>query len=114
MKQRYNVAIIGATGMVGQRFATLLENHPWFNVVALAASANSAGKTYAEAVGSRWLMKTPMPEKMKDLVIMDATADVEKISGMVDFVILCSKYAKGRCKGFGGAVCKGRMPCCFQ
>ena len=56
MKQRYNVAIIGATGMVGQRFATLLENHPWFNVVALAASANSAGKTYAEAVGSRWLM----------------------------------------------------------
>ena len=60
MKEKYNVGIIGATGMVGQRFATLLENHPWFHVVALAASPRSAGKTYKEAVGSRWLMDTPM------------------------------------------------------
>ncbi|MBO5299223.1 MAG: aspartate-semialdehyde dehydrogenase, partial [Clostridia bacterium] len=66
--KNYNVAIIGATGMVGQRFATLLENHPWFTVTALAASARSAGKTYEEAVGNRWLMSTPMPEKMKNIV----------------------------------------------
>ena len=92
--KRYNVAIIGATGMVGQRLATLLENHPWFNVVALAASARSAGKTYDEVVGSRWLMQTPMPEKMKDLVIMDATADVEKIAGMVDFVFCAVNMSK--------------------
>ena len=67
MKQ-YNVGILGATGMVGQRFATLLENHPWFNVKVLAASPRSAGKTYEEAVGSRWAMKTPMPESMKNMI----------------------------------------------
>ena len=83
MKEKYNVGIIGATGMVGQRFATLLENHPWFHVVALAASPRSAGKTYKEAVGSRWLMDTPMPKSMEDIVIMDATADVDKIASMV-------------------------------
>ncbi len=110
MKQRYNVAIIGATGMVGQRFATLLENHPWFNVVALAASANSAGKTYAEAVGSRWLMKTPMPENMKDLVIMDATADVEKISGMVDFVFCAVNMPKDDVKALEELYAKAECP----
>lgn len=110
MKQRYNVAIIGATGMVGQRFATLLENHPWFNVVALAASANSAGKTYAEAVGSRWLMKTPMPEKMKDLVIMNATADVEKISGMVDFVFCAVNMPKDDVKALEELYAKAECP----
>lgn len=110
MKQRYNVAIIGATGMVGQRFATLLENHPWFNVVALAASANSAGKTYAEAVGSRWLMKTPMPEKMKDLVIMDATVDVEKISGMVDFVFCAVNMPKDDVKALEELYAKAECP----
>ena len=79
MKQ-YNVGIIGATGMVGQRFATLLENHPWFRVKVLAASPRSAGKTYEEAVGSRWAMTTPMPAAMKDMIMMDATADIEKLS----------------------------------
>ena len=74
MKQ-YNVGVIGATGMVGQRFITLLENHPWFNLVALAASARSAGKTYEEAVGSRWLMKTPMPESVKKMVVLDADTE---------------------------------------
>ena len=85
MKQ-YKVGIIGATGMVGQRFATLLENHPWFHVAALAASPRSAGKTYEEAVGNRWAMQKPMPESMKQMVLFDATADVDKIAGMVDFV----------------------------
>ena len=61
MEKQYKVGIVGATGMVGQRFVTLLENHPWFEVVKLAASAHSAGKTYEEAVGPRWKMETPMP-----------------------------------------------------
>ena len=62
MSEKLKVGILGATGMVGQRFVTLLENHPWFEVVKLAASAHSAGKTYEEAVGPRWKMETPMPE----------------------------------------------------
>ena len=84
--KNYKVGIIGATGMVGQRFASLLENHPWFEVVLVAASPRSAGKTYKEAVGNRWCMDTPMPENMADLIVYDATADVEKIASLVDFV----------------------------
>ena len=72
----YKVGIIGATGMVGQRFASLLENHPWFEVVCLAASARSAGKTYKEVVGNKWAMATPMPKAMEYMVILDATADI--------------------------------------
>ena len=84
--RKYNVGIIGATGMVGQRFATLLENHPWFHVTALAASSRSAGKTYSRGGWSRWVMAKEMPQEMANMIIMDATADVEKISTMVDFV----------------------------
>ena len=84
--KRYNVAVIGATGMVGQRFCLLLENHPWFRVVALAASPSSAGKTYRDAVAGRWAMNVPMPEKYADMVVLDAEADMEKIASMVDFV----------------------------
>ena len=69
MSEKLKVGILGATGMVGQRFITLLENHPWFEVVTLAASAHSAGKTYAEAVGDRWKMETPMPEFVKHMVV---------------------------------------------
>ena len=79
----YKVGIIGATGMVGQRFVTLMENHPWFRLTALAASGRSAGKTYAEAVADRWALDIPMPEEAKDLVVMDAEADAEKLAGMV-------------------------------
>ncbi|MDD3260867.1 MAG: aspartate-semialdehyde dehydrogenase [Oscillospiraceae bacterium] len=93
MKQ-YNVGIIGATGMVGQRFATLLENHPWFHVTALAASARSAGKTYQEAVGDHWLMKTPMPEAMKNMVIFNTEKDVDKVTNMVDFVFCAVNMPK--------------------
>lgn len=85
MKQ-FNVGIIGATGMVGQRFATLLENHPWFHVKVLAASPRSAGRTYKEAVGARWCMQKPMPKAMEDMIIKDATADIEAIAKEVDFV----------------------------
>ena len=76
MKQ-YRVAVIGATGMVGQRFVSLLENHPWFTVTALAASSHSAGKTYEQAVGSRWMMSTPIPKSVAGLVVQDAVADAQ-------------------------------------
>ena len=84
--KKYNVGIIGATGMVGQRFATLLENHPWFNVKALAASSRSAGKTYEQAVSGRWAMDNPIPESIKDLILFDANNDKERIANIVDFV----------------------------
>ena len=108
MKQ-YRVGIVGATGMVGQRFATLLANHPWFQVAALAASPRSAGKPYAQAVGDKWCMETEIPSSLKDMTVMDATADVEKIASMVDFVFcavdmkkeeiraLEERYAKAEC-----------------
>ena len=84
MKQ-YHVAVIGATGMVGQRFLTLLQNHPWFQVTTLAASSHSAGKTYEQAVGSRWMMSTPIPEQVRSIVVKDAVADAEEIARSVDF-----------------------------
>lgn len=109
MKQ-FHVGIIGATGMVGQRFATLLAEHPWFNVKVLAASPRSAGKTYAEAVGSRWAMKTPMPESMKDMIIMDAQADIEKIASMVDFVFCAVDMKKDEIKALEEAYAKAECP----
>jgi aspartate-semialdehyde dehydrogenase len=109
MKQ-FNVGIIGATGMVGQRFATLLENHPWFTVKALAASSRSAGKTYEQAVGTRWAMKAPMPESMKDMIIMDATADIEKIAGMVDFVFCAVDMKKDEIRALEEAYAKAECP----
>ena len=79
MEKKWNVGIVGATGMVGQRFISLLENHPWFRLTTLAASSRSAGKTYEQAVGSRWAMQTPIPEAVKRLVVLDAAADIEKM-----------------------------------
>ena len=84
--KKYKVGIIGATGMVGQRFALLLADHPWFDVCLLAASPRSKGKKYAEAVDGRWAMKEPIPEKFKDMVIYSATEDIEEITSKVDFV----------------------------
>ena len=107
--EKFKVGVIGCTGMVGQRFVTLMENHPWFQLTAVAASPRSAGKTYEEAVGSRWSMDTPMPEEAKKLVVLNAEADVEKIASMVDFVFsavdmkkeeiqaLEEEYAKHEC-----------------
>ena len=85
MKQ-YRVGIIGCTGMVGQRFATILENHPWFKVTALAASARSAGKTYHEALEGRWAMEAPIPPAMAELPVYDAEKDIDKVVSLVDFV----------------------------
>ena len=84
MKQ-YKVGIVGATGMVGQRFVTLMEHHPWFKLAVVAASPRSAGKTYEEAVGSKWAMPTPMPEEAKKMVVMDASK-VEEGASKVDFI----------------------------
>lgn len=106
----YNVGIIGATGMVGQRFAVLLENHPWFKVTALAASPRSAGKTYKEAVGERWLLDKPMPESMKDITVMDATADIEKITSQVDFVFCAVDMKKDEIKALEEEYARHECP----
>ena len=109
MKQ-YKVGIIGATGMVGQRFATLLENHPWFTVTTVAASARSAGKRYEDAVGSRWAMKTPMPAAMKDMIVYDATADIDKITSQVDFVFCAVDMKKEDIRALEEAYAKAECP----
>ena len=106
----YQVGIIGATGMVGQRFATLLENHPWFDVKVLAASARSAGKTYREALGKRWAMSAPIPSKMADMVIYDAVADVEKIVSQVDFVFCAVDMKKDEIKKLEETYAKAECP----
>ena len=85
MSEKLRVGILGGTGMVGQRFISLLENHPWFEVTTIAASSRSAGKTYEEAVGERWKMDTPMPEAVKNIVVMNVS-EVEKVAAEVDFV----------------------------
>ena len=85
MSDKLRVGILGGTGMVGQRFISLLENHPWFEVVVIAASPRSAGKTYEEAVGGRWKMQTPMPEAVKKIVVKNVN-EVENVSKDVDFV----------------------------
>ena len=108
--KKFNVGIIGATGMVGQRFATLLENHPWFNVVCLAASPRSAGKTYEEAVGSRWAMAKPMPEAMKNMIMLDATADIAKVAEQVDFVFCAVDMKKDEIKALEEAYAKAEVP----
>ena len=107
--KNYKVGIIGATGMVGQRFVTLLANHPWFTITAIAASGRNKGKTYAEAVEGRWKMSTPMPESVKDMVLYDAENDAEEFVSKVDFTFcavnmkkdviraLEEKYAKLEC-----------------
>ncbi len=109
MKQ-YKVGIIGATGMVGQRFAVLLENHPWFKVTTLAASPRSAGKKYKDAV-KKWLIEEkPMPESMADIVVMDATADIEKIANEVDFVFCAVDMKKDEIKALEEAYAKHECP----
>ncbi len=110
MEKKFNVGIVGATGMVGQRFATLLDGHPWFNVVCLAASSRSAGKTYKEAVGKKWCMDVEIPEAMKDIVVMDATNDIEKITSMVDFVFCAVDMKKDEIKALEEEYAKHECP----
>ncbi len=108
--KKYNVGIIGATGMVGQRFATLLENHPWFHVTALAASARSAGKTYKEAVGDHWLMTTPMPKSMENMVVFNAEKDVKEVTSLVDFVFCAVNMNKDEIKALEETYAKAECP----
>ena len=109
MKQ-FNVGIIGATGMVGQRFSLLLADHPWFNVKVLAASPRSAGKRYEDAVGAKWAMKSPIPEAMKDMIVMDATADIDKIASEVDFVFCAVDMKKDEIKALEEKYAKAECP----
>ena len=94
----YHVAVIGATGMVGQRFLLLLSSHPWFRVIALAASARSAGKPYREAVAGKWAFDCPIPAAYADMTLYDAERDAEKIAGKVDFVFCAVNLDKEQTK----------------
>ena len=108
--KHYRAGIIGATGMVGQRFATLLAEHPWFEVTALAASPRSAGKTYEEAVSNRWAMTAPMPEKMKSMVILNAEEDIDKIAQLVDFVFCAVDMKKEEIRALEEEYAKAEIP----
>ena len=108
--KKYQVGIIGATGMVGQRFATLLKDHPWFQVTALAASGRSAGKTYEEAVSARWAMKEPIPESMKNMVILDASKDIEQMKELVDFVFCAVDMPKDQIRALEEAYARAEIP----
>lgn len=108
--KEFKVGIIGATGMVGQRFAILLENHPWFKVTTLAASSRSAGKTFKEAVGNRWAMPKAMPASMENLVVLDATADIKKVAASVDFVFCAVDMKKDEIKALEEAYAKEECP----
>jgi len=108
--EKYKVGIIGGTGMVGQRFITLMENHPWFQLTCIAASPRSAGKRYEEAVANRWAMQQPIPNEAKDLVVLDAQADVEKIAGMVDFVFCAVDMKKEEIRALEETYAKAECP----
>ena len=109
MDKKLKVGILGATGMVGQRFISLLENHPWYEVVTVAASPRSAGKTYAEAVEGRWKMDTPIPEAVKNLVLYNVN-EVEKVAATVDFVFSAVDMTKDEIKAIEEAYAKTETP----
>ncbi len=107
--KKYRVGVIGGTGMVGQRFLTLLDRHPWFELTAIAASPRSAGKTYEEAVGNRWVMKTPIPERFKSIVVQDAS-DVAAVVEKVDFVFCAVDMPKAEIRALEEAYAKAECP----
>ena len=109
MEKKLRVGILGATGMVGQRFISLLENHPWYEVVTVAASPRSAGKTYEEAVGDRWKMTTPMPEAVKKLVVINVN-EVEKVAASVDFVFSAVDMTKDEIRAIEEEYAKTETP----
>jgi aspartate-semialdehyde dehydrogenase len=109
MEKKLRVGVLGATGMVGQRFLSLLENHPWYEVVVVAASPKSAGKTYEEAVGGRWKMTTSMPESIKKLVVMNVN-DVEEVAKLVDFVFSAVDMSKEEILAIEEAYAKTETP----
>lgn len=109
MEKKLKVGVLGATGMVGQRFLSLLENHPWFEVTAVAASPRSAGKTYEEAVGGRWKMQTPMPAAYKNMIVLNVN-EVEKVASSVDFVFSAVDMTKDEIKAIEEAYAKTETP----
>ncbi|MBQ8397187.1 MAG: aspartate-semialdehyde dehydrogenase [Clostridia bacterium] len=109
MNAKKRVGVVGATGMVGQRFLTLLENHPYFEVTALAASARSAGRSYADAVGARWKLKTPMPDCYRDMIVHDA-ANITEMAELVDFVFCAVDMKKDEIKALEEAYAKAEIP----
>lgn len=108
--KNFKVGVIGATGMVGQRFISLLDQHPWFQVTVLAASKRSAGKRYNEAVNGKWAMQNPIPESVKELVVMDADSDAEKIASSVDFVFCAVEMPKEELRAFEEKYAKLECP----
>ena len=110
MMKTFNVGIVGATGMVGQRFITLLQGHPWFKIVALGASARSAGKKYEDAVGKKWAMAEPIPAGVKELIVLDADAEAEKMVSMVDFVFCAVDMPKEQVKALEEKYAKLECP----
>ena len=108
--EKYRVGVIGATGMVGQRFVSLLARHPWFTLTAVAASARSAGKTYEEAIGARWALEEPMPEAAKGMVVYNAEADIEAIAAQVDFVFSAVDMKKEEIQALEEAYAKHECP----
>ena len=108
--KKFQVGVIGATGMVGQRFLTLLAEHPWFQVTVLAASARSAGKTYEQAVGNKWAFECPIPAQFKDMVVLDAEADMDKIAESVDFVFCAVNMDKAKIRALEEAYAKKEVP----
>ncbi len=109
MSEKLRVGILGATGMVGQRFITLLYNHPWYEIKVLAASARSAGKTYEEAVGDKWKMDTPMPDGVKDIVVKNIQ-EVQEIADMVDFVFSAVNMPKDEIRAIEETYAKAEVP----
>ena len=107
--EKMKVGVVGATGMVGQRFLTLLEDHPYFEVTALAASARSAGRRYEDAVGARWKMKTPMPEKFKDMIVFDAQ-NIEEMAKLCSFVFCAVDMKKDEIRALEEAYAKAEIP----
>ena len=109
MSQKLRAGIVGATGMVGQRFITLLENHPYFEISALAASPRSAGKTYEEALGGRWKLEAKLPESVKDMVVIDA-ANIDEMAKKVDFVFCAVDMKKDEIRALEEAYAKAEIP----
>ncbi len=109
MDKKLRVGIVGATGMVGQRFITLLENHPYFKITALAASPRSAGKTYEEALGGRWKLSASMPEEVRTMTVIDAS-DLKTMAQKVDFVFCAVDMKKDEIKALEEAYAKAEIP----
>ena len=109
MDKKLKVGVLGATGMVGQRFLALLENHPWYEVAAVAASPRSAGKTYEEAVGGRWKMDTPIPEAVKNQTVLNVN-EVEAVASQVDFVFSAVDMTKEEIRAIEDAYAKTETP----